>query len=284
MNFRDIKGRFPTVEEVRSRYAPKQELEIGGSRFLFRVIRPISFYLTVPALALGISANQVTLGGLAVGVLSVILLATGNRGLTVFGSGLFALALFADFVDGNIARFHKRTSHYGNFLDAFAESTLATLLPIGLALGLALHPDPLMQTFPQAIAVSGVWVLAAIWCSLTALTYQLIFRIRAAKFQIRLQPQTDGQGVSAPPANPVKESLIPSWLPGWVVDGFQRGYRVLEAERSVMHFMLPAFVLADVASLYVALRSVATVLLYLIVVAALIRDARKNLRVRRIRV
>ena len=280
MNFRDIKGQFPTVEEVRSRYGPK----IGGSWFLFRIIRPISFYLTVPALALGISANQITMGGLAVGLLGVILLATGNYGLALVGSGLFVLAVFADFVDGNIARFYRSTSHYGNFLDALAENTLATLLPIGLALGLAFRPDLLMQTFPQPHAVSVVWVLAALWSTLTALTYQLFFRVRAAKFQIRLQPPPDGQGGSTLSANPGNESLMPSWLPGWVAGGFRRAYRVLEAERTVMHFLLPVFIFAEVASLYVALRFLASMLMFLFVVTFLIREARSSLRVRRVRV
>lgn len=84
--------------------------------------------------ARGISANQVTLAGLAVGAFAVPLLAFEQYGLALVA--ILANRLF-DGVDGAIAR-HTGSTVFGGYLDIVCDMAFYAAVPLGFALA---QPD-----------------------------------------------------------------------------------------------------------------------------------------------
>ncbi|MBE3075493.1 MAG: CDP-alcohol phosphatidyltransferase family protein, partial [Actinobacteria bacterium] len=94
----------------------------GGDGFVSTyAVRPLSRKVTGVGLRLGWTPNAVTAVSLALGVLAAGLVATGNRGLWVVAAVLVQAALVIDCVDGEIARFTRRFSAFGAWLDAVGD-------------------------------------------------------------------------------------------------------------------------------------------------------------------
>ncbi|HXR68281.1 MAG TPA: DUF5941 domain-containing protein [Dermatophilaceae bacterium] len=94
----------------------------GGDGFVSTyVVRPLSRKVTGIGLRLGWSPNAVTMASLALGVLAAVLVATGNPGLWVVAAVLVQVSLVVDCVDGEIARFTRRFSPLGAWLDAVGD-------------------------------------------------------------------------------------------------------------------------------------------------------------------
>jgi hypothetical protein len=105
---------------------PWQQRLRGASRggdgfFSTYAVRPLSRKITGVGLRLGWSPNGVTVTSLALGVLAAVLVATGNRGLWVVAALLVQASLVIDCVDGEIARFTRRFSAFGAWLDAVGD-------------------------------------------------------------------------------------------------------------------------------------------------------------------
>lgn len=84
-------------------------------------VRPLSRKVTRIGLRLGWSPNAVTAGSLMLGVLAAVLVATGNRWAWVAAAVVLQASLVIDCVDGEIARFTRRFSAFGAFLDAVGD-------------------------------------------------------------------------------------------------------------------------------------------------------------------
>ena len=94
----------------------------GGDGFVSTyAVRPLSRKLTGIGLRLGWTPNAVTVVSLILGVLAAGLVATGNRGLWVLAAVLVQVSLVVDCVDGEIARFTRRFSPFGAWLDAVGD-------------------------------------------------------------------------------------------------------------------------------------------------------------------
>lgn len=94
----------------------------GGDGFLSTlVIRPVSRRFTGFGLAHGWSPNVVTFVSLALGLLAAGLVLTENRWAWVASAVLVQLALVVDCVDGEIARFTRRFSAFGAWLDGVGD-------------------------------------------------------------------------------------------------------------------------------------------------------------------
>lgn len=127
-----------SVAHIKSFYNDQKQKNDSKLPFFHRrIIRPTSFYLTVPFLYFGFSANFVTF-------LSLIFAVIGNMGLA-FGTFdsmrlavlLIFIAIELDFVDGNIARYHKEANQYGAFLDGSFGVLMYTIMPFCLGIGIS---------------------------------------------------------------------------------------------------------------------------------------------------
>lgn len=125
--------------------SPWQQRLRGASRdgdgfFSTMVVRPLSRRLTGFGLAHGWSPNVVTVCSLATGLLASALAAFDSRPAWVAAAVLLQLALVVDCVDGEIARFTRRFSALGAWLDAVGDrvkeySLIAAVAWVGLRRG-----------------------------------------------------------------------------------------------------------------------------------------------------
>ena len=97
--------------------------------------RPISIYITRALLHTPITANQVTIGMILLGVAAGTLFIFGNYWYSIIGVVLLLLAYILDRVDGEIARYRKATSIRGNFLDNLYHDIVKPYIFIGIAFG-----------------------------------------------------------------------------------------------------------------------------------------------------
>lgn len=103
----------------------------------FPLVRHLSCRMTPWLLRLGLSANQVTLASVVVGVAAAVLLALGSWGASVAGALLLVLSSVLDNCDGEIARFRGTASASGGRLDDLADAVVHTSLFIGLGVGVS---------------------------------------------------------------------------------------------------------------------------------------------------
>lgn len=96
--------------------------------------------------ALGATADQITLAGFAVGVLSLPALAWGLHGLALVFIGLNRIM---DGLDGAVARLTGATDR-GAFLDIALDFVFYALVPVGFALA-----DPAQNALPAVILVAA---------------------------------------------------------------------------------------------------------------------------------
>lgn len=93
----------------------------GDGFFSTYAVRPLSRRLTAVGLRSGWSPNAVTVASLSTGVVAALLVATGNRLAWVAATILLMLALVIDCVDGEIARYTRRLSALGAWLDGVGD-------------------------------------------------------------------------------------------------------------------------------------------------------------------
>ena len=79
---------------------------------------------------IGLGADAVTLGGFAVGLAALPLIATGNYAA---GLAAFLLNRLADGLDGAVAR-HRGPTDFGGYLDIVGDFLVYAALPLGFAL------------------------------------------------------------------------------------------------------------------------------------------------------
>jgi phosphatidylglycerophosphate synthase len=122
----------------------------GGDGFFSTfAVRPLSRRLTAIGLRHGWTPNVVTLVSLACGIAAAALVATGWWWAWVLGAVLLMGSLVVDCVDGEIARYTRRFSPLGAFLDAVGDrvkeySVLAAVAAVAVREG--------MPGWPVAVA------------------------------------------------------------------------------------------------------------------------------------
>jgi len=97
--------------------------------------RKISIYLTYLFLHTPITANQVTLLFVIIGLMGALLLATGSRGYLIMGAFLLFLHTILDSVDGEVARYRKTVSSTGIFLELMGHNIVYPSVFICLSFG-----------------------------------------------------------------------------------------------------------------------------------------------------
>jgi len=153
----------PAVHAVRFARATKSE---DGFVATF-LSRPLSRLLTPWALRLGLSPNQVTAASVVVGLGAAALFAVGEPWALVAGAVLLQLSLVIDCVDGDVARYTRRFSPLGAWLDASTDRLKEFACYAGLAWG--------------ADAGRTGWVLAAAMITLQTVRHSIDYTFTAVK-------------------------------------------------------------------------------------------------------
>lgn len=105
-----------TVDAIREKsMTPAKKKNAKNDVFAFYVGRPISYYLTIPFLYLGIAPNMVSLLSLIPALFGLFFCWNNHA---IIGCILFLFWNFMDGVDGNIARYTEQSSKLGALWDA----------------------------------------------------------------------------------------------------------------------------------------------------------------------
>ena len=113
-------------------------------------LRRVSKLLTWAAVKIGATPNQVTIASFAIGLYAAYLFAQGDTWSLIGGAILLQVSIIVDCVDGEIARYTRKFSELGAWLDAITDRVKEYAVFLGLAYG--------------AFAQNGqnLWVLAAV--------------------------------------------------------------------------------------------------------------------------
>lgn len=145
-------------------------------------VSPYSKYIARWAARRGLTPNIVTAASLGIGVGAAACFAMGSRVGLVTGAVLLQAAFTADCVDGQLARYTRRFSALGGWLDAVFDRAKEYTVYAGLAVGAA------------ASGVGSVWGLAVAALSLQTVRHLVDFCYAAAH-----------SGAATLPVRPVEE-------------------------------------------------------------------------------
>jgi hypothetical protein len=107
------------VDAVDERRTRLREAARGGDGFYSTfVLRKLSWRLTGLAERAGLTPNQVTVASFLLGLAAAGFVAVGSRPWAVAGALVLQLCLVIDCVDGELARYRRRFSRFGAWLDA----------------------------------------------------------------------------------------------------------------------------------------------------------------------
>jgi phosphatidylglycerophosphate synthase len=164
-----------SVSELRSDHRRHQKAEQDKNELMgYYIVRPLSFYPTAVSMNIGLTANQTTWISLIVLLVGCFLLAVGNYLTALAGAALLNIWLVLDFVDGNIARYEKTCSRYGEFIDALG-AYLAHLSFFAAGVGFYVSRNSLLlarfewpaEGYSVVILILGaIASIAAIWIRL----------------------------------------------------------------------------------------------------------------------
>jgi hypothetical protein len=113
-------------------------------------LRRVSKLLTWAAVKIGATPNQVTIASFAIGLYAAFLFAQGDTGSLIGGAILLQVSIIVDCVDGEIARYTRKFSELGAWLDAITDRVKEYAVFLGLAYGAFVHNG------------QNIWVLAAV--------------------------------------------------------------------------------------------------------------------------
>ncbi len=130
MRFLRIKSRI--IDE----YGDKKKEDIQES-FAYYFIRPISFWVSPLFVIFNVSANFVTWLSLIFGLSAFVLFFKGGYEFQIIASIFILIWLILDHVDGNLARYYKTQSLFGDFLDSLVCYIVFAFIPISISHSLA---------------------------------------------------------------------------------------------------------------------------------------------------
>jgi len=101
----------------------------------FKILRFFGLPLAKILMPLPITATQVTITGLFIGLIGIPFLFFGNYWYSLIGIAAYHLHWIIDASDGVIARYKKQGSVSGGFMDSMAHRIIQPLLLLGIGIG-----------------------------------------------------------------------------------------------------------------------------------------------------
>jgi hypothetical protein len=155
-------------------------------------LRRVSKLLTWAAVKVGATPNQVTIASFAIGLYAAFLFAQGDTWSLIGGAILLQLSIIVDCVDGEIARYTRKFSELGAWLDAITDRVKEYAVFLGLAYGAFVHNG------------QNLWVLAAVLMAiqtfrhLSDYNFSQVVKARAAEeVPVPIDFMADWDGITA---------------------------------------------------------------------------------------
>ena len=150
----DEKVRADTTKTLSKIKMPMLRLKLANRAndgfFSVFFLRRVSKLLTWAAVKIGATPNQVTIASFAIGLYAAYLFAQGDSWSLIGGAILLQVSIIVDCVDGEIARYTRKFSELGAWLDAITDRVKEYAVFLGLAYGAFVHNG------------QNLWVLAAL--------------------------------------------------------------------------------------------------------------------------
>jgi len=124
-----------TIEEIRKIGQPR-EILATHSPYSVHVLRKVSPYFTKFFITHGITANQVSILGILIGILSAIMLSSGTP-LMLVGCLFYQFWNLFDSVDGEIARVTNTKTRSGKYLETISEAIAECCFVLFWGIGLS---------------------------------------------------------------------------------------------------------------------------------------------------
>lgn len=145
--------REKTTNQIQKLSIPRLRLKMANRAndgfFSVYVLRRVSKLLTWVAVKIGATPNQVTIASFAIGLYAAFLFAQGDFWSILVGAVLLQVSIIVDCVDGELARYTRKFSELGAWLDAITDRVKEYAVFLGLAFGALVHNG------------QNLWVLAA---------------------------------------------------------------------------------------------------------------------------
>ncbi|MGL1890178.1 MAG: CDP-alcohol phosphatidyltransferase family protein [Spirochaetaceae bacterium] len=152
------------ISDLKVGYTDKKRNSEKIDLWLYHFARPFSWPLTWLCITLGLSASAVTYISIVAVIVGAICLILGNYTITIVGILLFNFWVILDCVDGNIARYKKTFSQYGEFIDAVGGYFATTFLFSSLGyLSYRLFDDP-------------NYLILGFWATISSLFSRLLYQ------------------------------------------------------------------------------------------------------------
>ena len=150
----DAAIREQTTKAIQKLRVSKLRLKLANRAndgfFSVFVLRRFSKILTWVAVKIGATPNQVTLLSFAIGLYAAYLFAQADTWSLIAGALLLQLSIIVDCVDGELARYTRKFSELGAWLDAITDRVKEYAVFLGLAYGAMVHNG------------QNLWLLAAL--------------------------------------------------------------------------------------------------------------------------
>jgi phosphatidylglycerophosphate synthase len=199
-------ARKATLADLKATYTDKKRAFDRENLYVYFVMRPLSWLPTLACLRLGITANGATWIGLLIGLAACAAFAFGGDAAFLAGALLYNLFFLFDHIDGNIARWHRKTNHYGKFIDGVFGAVLVMLLLLAMGYGLARAGEEPIHRWGSLLAFAAA----------SAITFRFYIAVR-----LEHALQQAGAAAPAPP-------------PGTQASGAAPGPGAAQAPRSAL--------------------------------------------------
>jgi hypothetical protein len=128
-----------TAKQIQKLSIPRLRLKLANRAndgfFSVYVLRRFSKLLTWVAVKIGATPNQVTIASFAIGLYAAYLFAQGDFWSILVGAVLLQVSIIVDCVDGELARYTRKFSELGAWLDAITDRVKEYAVFLGLAYG-----------------------------------------------------------------------------------------------------------------------------------------------------
>ena len=135
----DASIREAVAKDIAKIKIPRLRLKLANRAndgfFSVFVLRRFSKLLTWAAVKIGATPNQVTLASFAIGLYAAYLFALGDTWSLIGGAILLQVSIIVDCVDGELARYTRKFSELGAWLDAITDRVKEYAVFLGLAYG-----------------------------------------------------------------------------------------------------------------------------------------------------
>lgn len=166
------------LTDIKKSYHSTKQLSDRNDLWLYYVIRKISFYITWIFLKFGFSANQTTYIAIIVGLTGCGFIIYPDYKIKIIGTLLINFWIVLDCVDGNIARYKKKSSEYGEFIDSLGGYLMNALLFLSVGIGAFNYPEFSLKFISRLFVFNNgnMLIILGAWSSIANILSRLIFQ------------------------------------------------------------------------------------------------------------